>query len=102
MRNTINLDINDVDQVRAVKLQCLRWDLDNTMKMQADPSNTLEVAYHIDNVKFLIKFYEDGGIPPAPGTTRWVRDGQFVETAGRFPEPFLPNTYTADPGIIYQ
>lgn len=96
----VALDIHNIDQTRVIKLHNLRCDLEKKTKLRQDGLNQYDMNHHIRNIKFLIRFYEAGGIPPRPGTTRWVKDGRFVDTWGRrFPEPFFLDKHTPDHGI---
>lgn len=90
-------DLSDPDYVRKLRLECLRLDLTHKLKLQADPEFPFDISHHVRNIRFLIKFYEDGGEPPKAGETRYVRDGQFANVDGQFPPTGADHSlYTAD------
>lgn len=62
----------------AVKLDFFRRTL-------ADPPHYMEP--HRANLLFLVKYYENGGEEPAPGESRWIMDGEILDSEPTFPTP---------------
>ncbi|EPE02630.1 hypothetical protein F503_03979 [Ophiostoma piceae UAMH 11346] len=92
------------EEVRKLNIECLQRTLARTKATaeenakDPDPSKRLDYTKVIKNFEFLLGFYEAGGDPPAPGTTRWVVNEEFVEK----PEPYNVMTHTPDYGLQFQ
>ncbi|CAK7235455.1 hypothetical protein SCUCBS95973_009275 [Sporothrix curviconia] len=64
---------------RRARIARLYHYMDHYRWLQRQPGRLMDYRVQVQNLWFLVRFYQGGGSPPPLRTTRWVSGGQFVE-----------------------